>query len=90
MAKFHRVGKILRKKDKSGSYIQLGDVNNRKSPYRVKLKVEDANGNEIVVCENPFIMIQDPRDNPNLSDENKAKIPEFILADLTFVEQDDK
>jgi len=89
MAKFHRIGRILRKKDKAGEYISLGDPNNRKFPYHLDIRIRDETDNVVFQGTDCFVTIQDPRANPNISEENKARIPEFILSELVVVERDE-
>jgi len=90
MARFVRVGKVLKKKDGSGNFIKLGDPDAKKYAFTVELVVKDAKGEVVAKVENPFVNIKDPRENPNLTDEQKAKIPEFILKELTVVVNDEE
>jgi len=89
MTKFHRMGKILTKKDKTGSYIALGDPNNKKYPYTVDIRIRDSKDNVVFQGTNCFVNMQDPRANPTLSEEQKAKIPSFIERELVIVERDE-
>lgn len=86
--KYHRIGKIMKKKDKTGEYIKLGDPTNKKFPFSVAIRITDAKGEKVYQGKDVAVFIQDPRDNPNLDDEKKAKIPDFIVADLVLVEDD--
>ena len=88
MAKFHKIGKIMTKKDKSGSYIALGDPKGKKYAFSVDIRIRDANDAVIFEGSDVFVTIKDPRDNPHLTEEQKNKIPDFIEAELIVVEQD--
>ena len=90
MNKWHKVGKVVRKKDKTGSFIALGDSNSRKFPFDVDIRIRNAAGEEVFVGTNVILNVQDPRNNPNLSEEQKKKIPDFILNELYVVEKEEQ
>lgn len=87
--KFHKVGQLLMKKDKSGEYMTLGRPNDKKYAYSVAIKIFNANGEEVYLGQNPMIMIQDPRKRPGITEEQAAKIPDFVVADLVIVDKEE-
>lgn len=90
MAKWHRVGSIQTRKDKKGNYIILGNPNAKKFAYTVDIRIRDAAGEELFVGSNVMLVKQDPRQNAKLTDEQKARIPEFIEHELYVIEQDEQ
>ena len=88
MSKFHRVGTQMKKKDKTGSFICLGNPNGKKYAYAVDIRLRDASGNVVFQGENVILNLFDPRKNPNVKD--KSKIPENIEFEVIVIEQEDK
>lgn len=89
MAKYHRLGKVLKRKDGKGRFISLGDPNNRKYPFSVDIRIRNNKEEVIFQGTDVIVNIQDPRDNPNLTEEQKERIPDFILEELTIIERDE-
>lgn len=81
-ANYFRVGRILKKKDKPGTYAEMG---NSFKNHTVTLVVKDAQGNVVVQSDNPKLLIQNPRNIPGKSASDAAKIPSFVLEELTLV-----
>jgi hypothetical protein len=79
-----RIGKVIKKKDGKGFTIKLGDPDGRYKPFKLKVMVEYPDGSTFEMA-NPWVQIQDPRSNPNLTPEQVAKIPEFIINDLIMI-----
>ena len=86
---WHKVGRILVKKDESGQYIALGNPKDKYKPLNVKVILTDASGEVVFEAENPLVTMQDPRDNPNLKPGQAEKIPSFILAELFMIERNE-
>lgn len=77
---FQAVGQIWAKKDDSGkSYIRLGNDRSKdpKYNYTVEVIVKDANGQEILRVENPFLNVNSP--HPSAAE----KVPS-LLAELSI------
>ena len=80
-----RLGSVLRKKDKNGSFIVTGNTyGEEKYHYTVELTVKDSRGKVIAQATNPLISVQDPRKKPGLSEEQVEKIPQALMAELTL------
>lgn len=90
MAKFHKIGTVNRKKDGSGFYIGMGNPKGKKYAFSVELVIKNAAGEVVHKVENPMVMIQDPRKRPGITEEQAAKIPEFIVNELFVIERDDE
>jgi uncharacterized protein YxjI len=80
--KYWNVGKVLKNKDKPGVNIVLGDSYKK---LKVVVTISDANGNVVAEVENPRLFVRDVRENPNLTEEQRAKIPNWVLQDLTLI-----
>lgn len=86
MAKFTKVGTVQLKKDKSGESLKLGVYNkNPKYAVNVDIRVRDSQGNTIAQGTDCYLMLQDPRERPGITEDQMAKIPEFILKELVLV-----
>lgn len=81
--KYITLGKHL--KGKFGDYLQLGDANprNPKYKYTVQMRVLDSDNNVVATLENPSINLRDPRSRKGISEEQAAKIPDFVLHELS-------
>lgn len=90
--KFTKVGAILSKQGgKSGSFVVLGDENNKNEQYRttVEIRVKDASGKVVAQTKNGFLTILNPRNRPGISEEQAEKIPARLEAELFIVENND-
>jgi hypothetical protein len=67
-----------------GAFISTGETRNKneKYNYNVELRVTDADGKQVALMKNPLISVQDPRENPNITPERAAKIPDWLLKEL--------
>ena len=81
--KYVTLGKHLN--GKFGNYLRLGDPNakNPKYNHTVQVRVLDSDKNVVAMLENPTINLRDPRQRKDITQEQAAKIPEFILHDLS-------
>ncbi len=75
MAIWEKVGAILSRKDGKGVYIK---ISTRRADKTLVLK------------DGQTLMVFDPRKNPKLSDEKKAKIPDFLKAEILLPPPQDK
>lgn len=80
--------KASKKKDEAGkptgSYIQLGTPKSKFEPVNVRVIVTDLKGNVVKDVTNPNINVQNPRKRPGITDEQKSKIPDYLLAELSL------
>lgn len=83
--KFVKVGSMLRRKDGKGSFIVLGKEGSKKEQYNfdVKIAVRDSSGKVVAEVVNPILNLRDPR--LGLPDEQAAKLPASLEAELSFV-----
>lgn len=88
--KFTKVGSILSKNGKPGSFVVLGDENNKNEQYRttVEIRVKDSSGKVLAQTKNGFLTLLDPRNRPGISEEQSEKIPARLQAELFIVEND--
>lgn len=93
--KSFKVGSVNMKKDKTGSTVALG--NKSKDPRfatNVRVIVTNSNGDVLADKMNPYLVVKDPRERidsktgAGLTEEQLAKIPEFILKELSIVTED--
>jgi hypothetical protein len=76
------VGQI--KKGKSGNnYISLGSPK-AKNPVNVEIRVTDGAGNVLFEGKNPLLNISNPRKRAGITDEDMARIPEYLMANLAI------
>ena len=68
----------------TGSYIQLGLPKDKYNPVNVKLVVTDLKGTVLKEVTNPNIHVQDPRNRPGITDDQKKRIPEYLLRELSL------
>jgi hypothetical protein len=71
-------------KSSGGMYIQLGTPKSKYEPVNVKLVITDLKGNVLREVENPNLTVQDPRKRNGITDEQKAKIPEYVKAEISL------
>jgi hypothetical protein len=90
MIKKFKVGTVQSKKDRSGVTIAVGNANAKNEKYRtsVEITVKDANGNVLAQVENGYLVVQDPRKRDGITEEQLAKIPDWIKSEV-FVVVDD-
>jgi len=74
----------VRKGRSGNTYIQLGSPKDKYNPVTVELIVKDPAGNVLAKVENPALNTQNPRKRPGVTEEQLAKIPEFLLANVTL------
>lgn len=94
-AKYTKIGIIRNSKDpeqakKRGPFISLGEATNSNPKYvrHVEVRVTDGEGNQLAYVKDGIITVQDPRNNPNRTEEQKAAIPAWLLKELFIVEKD--
>lgn|SRR3990167_4454642 len=82
-SKLVKIGQRLRSKE-GKEYLSFGSYSEEKEWQRfVEIRVTDGNGNVIARSKkNPALWLSDPRNSKRLSDENKSKIPSFVLEDI--------
>ncbi len=87
--KYQKVGTVQLKKDKSGSTVKLGVYNkNPQYAVNVDIRVRDAQGNTVAQGTDCFLMLQDPRNRPGITEDQVSKIPDFLLHDLVLVTEE--
>lgn len=88
--KSFKVGTLNLKKDRSGQTIKLGvPSKNPKYQYFVDIRVRDSQGNTVAVGSDCFLRLLDPREREGITEEQKEKIPEFILKDVVLTISDE-
>lgn len=67
-----------------GSFVTTGETRNKneKYNYNVEIRVTDSEGKQVLLVKNPLINVQDPRENPNITPERAAKIPDWLMKEL--------
>lgn len=87
--KFTKVGQVLRKKDNSGNSVKLGVFSkDPKFATSVDIRVRNAAGDVIAGGTDCYLLVQDPRQRPGITEEQASKIPEFVLDDLVLVSEE--
>lgn len=87
--KFTKVGSVQRKKDNSGSSVKLGVYNkNPQFAQTVDIRVRDAQGNVVAGGTDVYLILQDPRNRPGITEEQRERIPSFIEQDLVLVTEE--
>lgn len=75
---------VIKKNDKGNQYLSFGNPESKYKPVNVELVVKDAGGAVLATVTNPKLTIQNPRKRPGITEEQLAKIPEYILADVSL------
>jgi len=95
MIKKYRVGCIQRKKDGSGNTIKVGSPESKNEKFRnhVHITVTDDAGNVLAKATNGYLQAVNPRtalngDKSAKTEEQIARIPEYILAELFLIVDD--
>ena len=88
MAKFTKIGTIMKKDGKP--FVVLGNTHstNKKFNYDVEITVKDSDGNVVAKAKNGFLSLKDPRENPNLKEGQLEKIPEHVKHELILATDD--
>lgn len=87
--KFHKVGNVQMKKDRSGTTIALGNYNkNPAYQTTVEMIVRDAQGNVLAKQVGGFLQVSDPRKRPGITEEQVEKIPEWIKYEINLVSEE--
>jgi hypothetical protein len=73
----------IRKGKTGNSYIALGSPKD-KQPTTVELVVKDASGAVLATVVNPMLQVQNPRKRPGATEEQIAKVPEWLVADISL------
>lgn len=74
----------IRKGKKGNNYIALGTAKSKYEPVNVKVTVTDLSGKVLAEVTNPSLNAQNPRKRAGITEEQAAKIPEYILAELSL------
>lgn len=91
MIKKYKVGNVQLKKDRSGTTVALGNVSkNSKYATNIEIIVRDGEGNELARSTNGFLKVENPRTRPGITEEQAAKIPDWIKNELYLVVDDGK
>lgn len=73
----------IRKSKTGNQYIALGDAKG-KTPYSVEIIIKDASGAVLAQATNPALQVQNPRKRPGATEEQIARVPEWLLADISL------
>ncbi len=91
MIKRFKVGTVQLKKDRSGTTVQLGNQSrNEKYATTVEVIVRDGQGKELARSTGGYLKVENPRTRPGITEEQAAKIPEWIKSELFLVVDDGK
>lgn len=91
MIKKFKVGAVQKKKDGSGVTVKLGNFNkNTKYATTTEVIVRDAQGNVLARSTDAFLQVVDPRKREGITEEQAAKIPDFIRNELFLVVNDEQ
>lgn len=84
--KYTKIGAVIQ--GQYGEFVSLGNEKSTDLRYKttVQIRVTDGEGKVVTQVKNGTLALIDPRTNPNLTDEQKAKIPASVLKELTIVE----
>lgn len=83
--KYTKIGAVV--KGQYGEFITLGNEKATNVQYQtsVLIRVVDAQGNVIEQVKNGKLTMIDPRNNKNITDEQRARIPDSIIQELYIV-----
>jgi len=74
----------IRKGKKGNNYVTLGTAKSKFEPVNVEVTVTDLSGKVLAKVMNPNFNAQNPRKRNGITAEQAAKIPEYILAELSL------
>ena len=87
--KSFKVGTVQKKKSGDGVTVALGQPNAKDAKWvtNVEIRVTDGTGKVLAHQKNGFLVVKDPRKRTNkdgtpLSEEQAAKIPDYIKNEL--------
>lgn len=89
--KSFKIGSVNKKKDGNGTSIKLGSPNkNPKYATTVEIIVRDSQGNVLArKKDGDYLTVRDPREREGITEEQAAKIPDFVLKDVVAIISDD-
>ena len=65
-------------------YLAFGNPTSKYEPLNVEVIVKDANGNVLAKVSNPSFTIQNPRTRVGATEDQIAKIPEWLVANVSL------
>lgn len=81
--KWYQVGRVLQKKAPGkGVYCKLGD--DKYTQLDVTVVITDKTGEVVATVKNPVFQVRDPRQRPGITEEQAAKIPDFVRQELSL------
>jgi len=96
MSKWIKIGTVMKRKSGKGSYLQINSQGNpnKNGLGAVKLSVKTESGwEEVAVSANQkglILSIMDPRARPGISDDEKARVPDFVKAEIFLPPSENK
>lgn len=89
--KSFKIGSVNKKKDGTGSSIKLGSPSkNPKYAFTVEITVRDSQGNVVArKKDGDYLTVRDPRERDGITEEQAAKIPDFVLKDVLVIINDE-
>lgn len=84
--KKYKVGAVQTKKDKSGVTVKLGNYSkNEKYKTTTQIIVRNHEGKVLADVTDGFLQVVNPREREGLTEEQLARIPEYIRNELFVV-----
>lgn len=80
----------IKKGKKGNQYIALGSPKSKYKPVNVEVVVKDLDGKVLAQALNPTFNVQNPRKRVGATEEQLAKIPEYLLAELSLAPAKDE
>lgn len=81
--KWYKLGTI-KESEKGTRYLALGSPKSTYEPVNVTVIVTDLSGKELARAVNPSLNIQNPRKRPGITEEQAAKIPAYVMAEVSL------
>lgn len=87
--KFIKVGTVQAKKSGDGVTVSLGsNSKNPKYATTTEIVVRDGQGNVLGKAQGGYLMVQDPRQRPGITEDQASKIPDWIKYELVLVTEE--
>ena len=87
-SKYIKVGVVRTSEKSKGPFVALGQrAKEAKYERNVEIRVTDGDGNVLSTIKNGILTIQDPRKNPNATQEQVDRVPDWLKHELFIVEK---
>lgn len=85
-----KFGKVIKKKN-GGTCIVVGDpeARNPAFQYNVEVTIKNGSGKKVAEFKNGFLQVTNPRKRAGITEEQASKIPDSLLSELFFVENNE-